>query len=254
MTAVPSASVPNEEHGSRIFLRLLADFCRKSPKLKTWLLDDFVHDAAIRARFRKLITDDKLSGETASNGFAALADELEGWAEEKRRIRSKLPANTAQLFGGLTWREIEALIRRYEARSINLGVFRLVRDWRKAGKAAKSSPKLLRAGAELLDDIIGSDNTLTLLHMRRSVELLSSMKRSKLRSAIGYTDWWKLHALLYMLRHPREAYRTREVRAHLNTLGLEISSLDFRRFCKRHCIRRDERAGRPRNSSSSLRG
>jgi hypothetical protein len=49
-----------------------------------------------------------------------------------------------------------------------------------------------------------------------------------------------------MLRHSREAYRTREVRAHLETLGLRISSLDFRRFCKRHGIRRDERAGRPR--------
>jgi len=33
----------------------------------------------------------------------------------------------------------------------------------------------------------------------------------------------------------------REVRAHLETLDLKISSLDFRRFCKRHGIRRDER-------------
>ena len=39
---------------------------------------------------------------------------------------------------------------------------------------------------------------------------------------------------------------TREVRAHLETLRLQISSQDFRRFCKRHGIRRDERAGRPR--------
>jgi hypothetical protein len=52
-----------------------------------------------------------------------------------------------------------------------------------------------------------------------------------------------------MLRHPREAYRTREVRIQLETLGLRISSLDFRRFCKRHGIRRDERAGRPRTRS-----
>ena len=49
-----------------------------------------------------------------------------------------------------------------------------------------------------------------------------------------------------MMRHPCEAYRTRDLRAHLLQLGLEISSLDFRRFCKRHGIRRDERAGRPR--------
>lgn len=49
-----------------------------------------------------------------------------------------------------------------------------------------------------------------------------------------------------MLRHPRKAYRTRDVRAHLAPLRLRISSLDFRRFCKRHGIARDERSGRPR--------
>jgi len=47
-------------------------------------------------------------------------------------------------------------------------------------------------------------------------------------------------------RRPQRSYRTRELRAHLGQLGLQISSLDFRRFCKRHGIRRDERAGRPR--------
>jgi hypothetical protein len=39
------------------------------------------------------------------------------------------------------------------------------------------------------------------------------------------------------------------LRAHLATLSLKISSLDFRRFCKRHDIRRDMRAGRPRTQS-----
>ena len=32
----------------------------------------------------------------------------------------------------------------------------------------------------------------------------------------------------FALRHPREAYRTREVRAHLASLKLEISPQDFR--------------------------
>ena len=48
------------------------------------------------------------------------------------------------------------------------------------------------------------------------------------------------------LHEAETVYRTRDVRAHLETLRLQISSLDFRRFCKRHGIRRDERAGRPR--------
>jgi len=51
-----------------------------------------------------------------------------------------------------------------------------------------------------------------------------------------------------MMSHPRHADRTREVRAYLAGLGVKISSFDFRRFCTRHAIRRDTRAGRPRKS------
>ena len=81
---------------------------------------------------------------------------------------------------------------------------------------------------------------------RAGLAVLTSLEKGRLRTAFGYADWWKLHALVYMMRHPCEAYRTRNLRAHLLQLGLQISSLDFRRFCKRHGIRRDERAGRPR--------
>jgi hypothetical protein len=88
-----------------------------------------------------------------------------------------------------------------------------------------------------------------LAQLGSAVDLLVGFQPGRLRTAFGYADWWKLHALVYMLRHPREAYRTRDVRAHLATLGLQISTLDFRRFCKRSGIRRDERAGRPRTRS-----
>jgi hypothetical protein len=47
-------------------------------------------------------------------------------------------------------------------------------------------------------------------------------------------------------RGPTRIAVTRDVRTHLARLGLRISSLDFRRFCIRHGIRRDMRAGRPR--------
>lgn len=46
------------------------------------------------------------------------------------------------------------------------------------------------------------------------------------------------------------SYRTRDVHAYLAKCGLQISSLDFRRFCTRHGIRRDMRAGRPRKLTS----
>ena len=244
--AASVSSVRVSERRSRAFLRLLANMCRQFPDLRTWLMEDFACDAQIRANFLALVERGDLDGEAMSNGFAELAGELDGWLKEKRRMKAQLPAQATRPFGGLTWEEMEALVRRYEARTLGLNVFLLARDWRKAGEAAKASPKLLQAGADLLDTAIRSGETRQLAELGHAVELLAGLDPRRLCTAFGYADWWKLHALVYMLRHPREAYRTREVRAHLETLGLQISSLDFRRFCKRHGIRRDERAGRPR--------
>ena len=247
MTAAALASsVRASERRSRAFLRLLAGICRQFPDLRTWLVEDFAGDADTRANFLALVERGDLNGEAMSNGFAELAGELGGWLEEKRRMKAQLPAHATRPFGGLTWEEVEALVRRYEARTLGLNIFLLARDWRKAGDAAKASPKLLQAGADLLDAAIRSGETQQLVQLGHAVELLSGLNPRSLRTSFGYADWWKLHALVYMLRHPREAYRTRDVRAHLENLGLRISSLDFRRFCKRHGIRRDERAGRPR--------
>jgi hypothetical protein len=245
-----ASSVRLSERRSRAFLRLLASMCRRFPDLGTWLMEDFARDASTRANFLALMEGGDLNGEAMSNGFAELAGELDGWLEEKRRIKAQLPAHATRPFGGLTWEEMEALVRRYEARTLGLNVFLLVRDWRKAGEVAKASPKLLQAGADLLDTAIRSGDKRLFVELGNAVELLAGLDPHRLRTAFGYADWWKLHALVYMLRHPREAYRTREVRAHLEKLGLRISSLDFRRFCKRHGIRRDERAGRPRTRTT----
>ena len=244
--AVVTPPARDPESRSRAFLRLLADICRRFPDLREWLVEDFARDAKVRANFLALVERGDLNGEAMSNGFAELAGELGGWLEEKRQLKGQLPAQATCPFGGLTWDDMESLVRRYEARTLRLDVFLLVRDWRKAGDSAKASPKLLRASADLLDAAIRSGDTRLFTELGRAVALLASLEQGKLRTAFGYADWWKLHALVYMMRHPSEAYRTRDLRAHLGQLGLQISSLDFRRFCKRHGIRRDERAGRPR--------
>jgi hypothetical protein len=224
----------------------MLSLCRQFPDLRVWLTEDFAWDEAIRANFLAVVERGELDGDPTSDGFAALAGEFDGWASEKQRLKAQLPARATRPFGGLTWDEMELLVRRYQARTIGLNAFLLARDWRKAGEAAKVSPKLLRSGAEFLDNVIRTGDTRPIAHLGRAITLLATVKPGSLRTAFGYSDWWKLHALAFMLRRPREAYRTRDVRAHLATLGLRISSLDFRRFCKRHGIRRDERAGRPR--------
>jgi len=249
MTAA-APSVQASERRSRSFLRLLANTCRQFPDLRTWLIEDFSRDAATRENFLALIERGELAGDGSANGFADLAGELGPWVTEKRLLRSQLPSKAARPFGGLTWDQMELLVRQYEARTLALSVFLLDRDWRKSGEAAKASPKLLQTAADLLDRAIRFGETRQLTQLGQAVELLSGIDPRRLRTVFGYADWWKLHALVYMLRNPCDAYRTRDIRAHLEQLGLRISSLDFRRFAKRHGIRRDERAGRPRKRTS----
>lgn len=242
---VALSSVRVAERRSRAFLRLLANICRHFPDLRTWLMDDFVQVAKTRENFTALVERGDLASDEADHGFAEVAGELDAWTEEKRHLKAGFQPNTRP-FGGLSWDEMESLVRRYEARTIALNLFLLARDWRLAGEAAKASPKLLRGLADVMDAATRAGDGRPLMQLASAVELLSGLQPGRLKVSFGYADWWKLHALLFMLRHPRPAYRTREIRAHLARLGMQISSLDFRRFCKRHGIARDERAGRPR--------
>ncbi|MDP3072364.1 MAG: hypothetical protein Q8N18_18880 [Opitutaceae bacterium] len=235
---------------SRSVVTLLAELCRHSAEARDWLCEDFARNQKTRANFLALVEKGDVREMNGGDGFAELAGEARSWHEEAQRMQSLMPRHAPRLYGGLTWVEMEELIGHYEAGAVDVGVFLLVRDWKKAGTAAGSSPRLLRAAAEFLNAVIRSGETRLALQLANAVTLLKRTKAKGPSAAFGYANWWKLHALLYMLRHPRESYRTRDVRAHLAALSLEISSLDFRRLCKRHGIRRDERAGRPRKRQS----
>ena len=174
---------------SRSFLRLLADICRHFPDLREWLLEDFARDAKVRANFLCLVETGDLGGGEMADAFAEMAGELGSWREEKHRMQVEWPAQATRPFGGLTWDEIESLVRRYEARTLRLDVFLLVRDWRKAGESAKASPRLLRASADLLDAAIRSGDTRLFTELGHAVALLSNLEKGSLRTAFGYADW-----------------------------------------------------------------
>lgn len=233
------------ERRSRAFLRLLAGMCRRSPKLLDWLTGDFVHSAEVRANFLELVNGAELPGSEDLDGLVAIAGGVPRLSHEIQHQRIKFPPSVLT-YGGKSWDEMESLLRRYEARTIPLWIFLLARDWRDAGTKAEHMPDLLRRGAHFLNAVTNAPDKRLLHHYTVSLDVLSSTKIGKLRATFGYADWWKLHALVYMMRRPGPNYRTRDVRAHLARFGLRISSLDFRRFCRKHDIARDERAGRPR--------
>ena len=243
----PSIVTQAMERRGLAFLHSLADTCREWPELRKWLCEDFVGNAKTRENFNALVDSPARTANPASFGLAEMAEQARGWRMEKARMQFLTGASAPRIYGGRTWSEMEQIVYRYEGGVTELGASILARHWRKTGALARFAPELLRAGAELLDAVIRGGETHLLTNLSRSVGLLTGSKKIKLRATLGHADWWKLQATLYMLRTPHSAYRTRDVRAHLAKLGITISSLDFRRFCKRHCIARDERAGRPRS-------
>ncbi len=173
--------------------------------------------------------------------FADLTDDNASLREELRRLKRQMPA---RFYGGLTWNEVVQLVHHYQAGTLDPGTFLLVRQWRETGKA---SPALMWAGLAFLESILPSGKRRLLKHLNQALAFVRKYEnKAERRAAVGYADWWKLNTLFYILRHPRVSYSTRDLRAHLASLGLAIGTRDVRRFCKRHGIKRDIQAGRPR--------
>ena len=209
-----------------------------SPPLRQWLREDYARDASLRDRFDRMALKNDPPRITR---LAELTDDNRAWREERRRLKENMPEN---IYGGLTWSQVVQLIHRYQAGTLDLGAFVFVRQWR---KAKKSSPSLMWAGLALLESVLPSGRRRLLRHLNEALAFVRKYEdKTQRRSAVGYSDWWKLNTLFYILRHPQESYSTRELRAYLATLELNASALDIQRLCKRHGIRRDMLPGRPR--------
>lgn len=217
---------------------------RQSPELRHWLREDYSRDNKLRAQFETLATGPMIPVVTR---FAELTDDAGAWNEERRQLKARV---SDRIYGGLNCGEMEKLILRYQSGSIDQGAFLLAHEWRQAGDSAAISPVLARGALALVDSALHSGQLRLLKHLCKAARFLKSFaNKSKRRSAVGFEDWWKLHTLFFILRNPRKSYRTRELRAHLAAHGLDISTKEMRRFCVRHGIQRDMRAGRPRKST-----
>jgi hypothetical protein len=231
-------------------VKIFRQLCRRSPALRYWLWEDFSRDEKVREKFAEFLKEDGDLSANGSHWIAELAGDHHSWLEEQRRLQQEMP-RAVRPYGGLTWSEMEKLVRFYQAGRIDLGTFLLAHDWRQAGKMAKASAVLTRSAAEFVDMVVNSGQTRLLKHFSKALRFFKKNdSKAKRRAVFGFPAWWKLHVLFYMLRHPQESYRTRELRAHLATLGPQVSTKDMRRFCKRHGIKRDIQAGRPRKRTA----
>jgi hypothetical protein len=217
---------------------LFVSLCRASPALRDWLWEDFARNPEVRRAFAARLR--RRHGMVRR--FADLSDEARPWQEEVRRLQATFPR---RLYGGLTWPELEKLIATYRAGRGDLGAFLLAHELGSAGQSTIASPRLTRAAVDFISAACADPRLLR--QLERAFELARNhANRASRRAALGYSDWWKLHVLFFVLRHPRPAYRIRDLRTHLAALGLNPTVKDLQRFCARHGLKRDMRAGRPR--------
>ena len=208
-------------------LGILRELCRQSQRFRRWLCRDF-RKIGVRSAFARWLR--------------APWDFLPRRLVDLIRGRSRRRTSTGTTHGGLPGAEVRRLIQWYETGGIDPDVMELVRHWTESPR-----PVALWAGLRFLSALLSDERARVASQVNRAFAFLRT-DPSERRNLIGYVNWWKIHALTYILKKPRRAYRVREIRAHLLSVGLEVDSLAIRRLCKKHGIRRDSRPGRPRRS------
>ncbi len=160
-------------------------------------------------------------------------------------------ANFAPLtYGGLSRGQVIALIRKYQAGTIDCASFLVLhalrRDLASSGAVGLSTAN---AAMRLLKGAVSGEEPKLIHQLARAAEFFDGQKIGAIKSShFGYSAWWKLNLLGYMLHHPKPTYRTGELLRHLAGLKLQVDPSDIRRFCRQHKIARDSRRGRPKKN------
>ena len=233
------------EDGESAAVALLAWLNRQTPALRVWLWDEFARSPKTRAEFRRLV--ESHNGKADSLALAHTSGEDRARTLEAARLARGWRAEAdGRPYGGLSRPEVERWIRRYQAGAVHPGAFLLAHAWRKTAEGQPVSPALLRASGAFLTEALVRGRTELLTQLVRGTDFLKT-KSAVGRGIYGHTHRWKVSVLLYILNHPKPAYRVRELRTHLTGQRIKVNGKVIRRVCAEHGIARDKRAGRPSN-------
>lgn len=224
----------------------LADLCRRSLRVRAWLFGRFAREPATQAAFRLFLADpDPLHPPPWRRALAHAV-----------RPASVGPPPGEGAHGGLSEMRVLALIKGYQAGSLDVMAFVLVRLWRRLlGSGRKEVPLALQAATARYWAALASDGTGRLV---RDLSDVLQFFRERSGRAIGEGDFghacsWKIHLLVHLLDHPRPRYKLGELHESLPAKYREVDRRELRDFCRRHGIRRDQKSGRPPDMPSKPR-
>lgn len=248
----------NDTAAVALFVTLL----RESPGLRRWLGSAFL-EPRTRSRLASYLARKTHPPRHATRGRHLLAwlAQTDSALEIDTTSLARYHAETnAALYGGITRAEVIQLIRRYQAGGagasggIALAPFLLAHAWRQAPADTPPRAALLLMSGRYFQAAFSESNAPQNLvrHLAKAEEFFDRQPRGTItRAHFGYANWWKLSVLHYMLNHPKPCYCTRDFSRHLRTQKINVDAKDIRRFCKKHSILRDVRAGRPARKNPS---
>jgi hypothetical protein len=152
------------------------------------------------------------------------------------------------IYGGLSRVEIVALIRRYQAGTIDCATFLVMHSLRRdLVDGAEARPATVNAVMSVMRAAIVGEEPQLIHQLARAADFFHGQKIGTITSLhFGYSAWWKLNVLGYMFHNPKPAYRISEFHQCLIAQKLHVDLSDIRRFCRLHKIARNMRPGRPR--------
>ncbi|MDP0495791.1 MAG: hypothetical protein Q7Q73_06245 [Verrucomicrobiota bacterium JB024] len=196
-------------------------------------------------------------GKSASRvgGGTVSSPEERSLAHERNAVFiTEVEERLSQSYGGLTRKELLILLERYKAGNRDLGVYLLVRAWKKsmAGADAFHDPRLRQLTLDYLGRAIAENRTDFFQQIK---DTLTFFQKEEFHANGQWNhdpgQWWQFHLLLYVLEHPKEKYPMREfVRYFEAEVGATAMPTlkTLRHFCRSVGITLDSSPGAPRKT------
>lgn len=119
-------------------------------------------------------------------------------------MRRRAPPAVAVRGGaqGLSFAALKELFVRHQAGKVEPAAFVFALQWRRR-KARSGLASLLSGALDVLGHAMRPEGAGFFRHLDRAAALADAFtSRAQRLAAVGYADWWKLHTLLFILRHP----------------------------------------------------
>ncbi len=209
---------------------------------------------SLKQRIRQFVENSPVSfGQIGHNEESSLDSKIDHRLASSGSLSSQqVEKHLRQSHGGLSRRELLVLLEKYKSGNRELGVYLMVRAWKRYMARPGQSPdaRLKQLTLEYLSQAIAENRT---DFFQEIADFLRFLKNEEFRENGQWNhdpgQWWQFHLLLYILEHPKDKYPMREFVRYFETeIGVNEmpTTKTLRSFCRSSGIALDSTPGAPK--------